>query len=244
MINKTTWTDSASIQYHLNQWDNPKESTKEFEKFISKYLVPGTTIIDIGCGAGAATAYLANKHPEINFIGIDYEKELVELAIDYKSKKNIKNLFFECGDIFNINSKKNIHGVISLQTISWIDNFEKPLEEIIEKLNPKWISMTGLFYEGDITCRIEVEEFIKNSRKVFYNTYSIPSLNRYCKTLNYEISKYLPFEISIDLIKPNNNDILGTYTEKIIVNEIDFKRIQISGPLLMNWYTILINKIN
>ena len=103
--------------------------------------------------------------------------------------------------------------------------------------------MTGLFYEGDITCRIEIEEFIKNSRKVFYNTYSIPAVNRYCKALNYEISKYFPFEISIDLIKPNNKDILGTYTEKIIVNEFDLKRIQISGPLLMNWYTILINKI-
>jgi hypothetical protein len=33
---------------------------------------------------------------------------------------------------------------------------------------------------------------------------------------------------------------MGTYTERIITKDGDTKRIQISGPLLQNWKTIIL----
>ena len=239
---KTTWVDPISMKYHLKQWDKTKESTKDFYEFIKDYLNPENTIIDIGSGAGSVTAYLAKKKSKVNFIGVEYEEKLVKLANTISKKKSIKNVTFELGNMFNLSKKNNIDGVISLQTISWVDNFEKPLKQIFNKLNPNWVAITGLFYQGDISCRVEVEEFTKGSRKVYYNTYSIPAVERFCLLFNYKISIVEPFNLSIDLKKPKNLNILGTYTEKVKQMDSSFKRIQISGPLLLNWHTILIEK--
>ena len=46
-------------------------------------------------------------------------------------------------------------------------------------------------------------------------------------------------EIDIDIKKPKDKNLMGTYTVKTVEN----KRLQISGPLLMNWYFIKIVKI-
>ena len=124
-------------------------------------------------------------------------------------------------------------------------DYEAPLFEIFNKIQPEFIGLTSLFYEGDITCRIEVVEHARNNLKHFYNVYSLPSISRFCEINNYKLSKYLPFEIDIDIDKPKDLNLMSTYTEKIYTKDEKYnKRIQLSGPLLMNWYMLLIEKCN
>ena len=102
--------------------------------------------------------------------------------------------------------------------------------------------MTSLFYEGDITCHIEVDEHLKN-KKYFYNVYSLPAISRLCLKYGYNLKTFIPFDIDIDIEKPDNLNIMGTYTETIFDKDASVKkRLQISGPLLMNWYMLLIEK--
>ena len=58
----------------------------------------------------------------------------------------------------------------------------------------------------------------------------------------YEIVKSDRFDIEIDIPKPTNIDLMGTFTEKV-EGSSDYQRLQISGPLLMNWYFVLIKRI-
>ena len=58
----TSWIDPLSMDYHMKQWTEPKESTKAFSEFFSNELSRSKSIIDIGAGAGAATYYLANRN--------------------------------------------------------------------------------------------------------------------------------------------------------------------------------------
>lgn len=107
---------------------------------------------------------------------------------------------------------------------------------------PNFLALTSLFYEGNISCHIEVEEHKKN-RKCFYNVYSLPELEVFCEKSGYLLKKFAPFNIDIDLQRPDNMDAMGTYTERIMAQGSGSeKRIQISGPLLMNWYMVLIQK--
>ena len=197
----------------------------------------------MGAGAGAATAYLASKNNSVNFTAFDYSKELVDMGNKVKAEKQIDNLEFEQGDWYNLNLGKKYDGCISLQTLSWLPDYEAPLVEIFEKINPSFIALTSLFYEGDITCRIEVEEHSRDNRKCFYNVYSLPAIGRLCEKYGYKLKEFNPFEIDIDIEKPENLNIMGTYTENIFdKNKGNKKRLQISGPLLMNWYMLLIEK--
>lgn len=58
--------DDASLGYHLSQWRNPKRSTEQFEQFISTQLRDSGRAMDLGCGAGAATAYIARRHDQVH----------------------------------------------------------------------------------------------------------------------------------------------------------------------------------
>jgi ubiquinone/menaquinone biosynthesis C-methylase UbiE len=234
--------DQAAYAYHLQQWTEQKQSTKRFADFIDDSLSEAQEVIDLGCGAGAATFCLAQKHPKTRIVGVDYSADLIALAGQLAVDKQMPNLQFETGDWFDLNRRSGIDGVVSLQTLSWLPGFEKPLEEIFEKLNPKWVALTSLFYEGDISCTIEVDEHSRK-RRSFYNVYSIPAVMRHVGKFGYKVSRKLRFVIDIDIEKPANADHMATYTvpSKDSAGVFD-ERLQISGPLLMSWYFLLIEQ--
>lgn len=157
---------------------------------------------------------------------------------------NLTNLSFEVGDWFDLEQKLSVErfdGVVSLQTLSWLPEMRIPMTQIFKVINPNWIGISSLFYEGDISCKIEVFEHTIG-KKVHYNVYSLKNLNRLAHEYGYEIVKFEPFEIGIDIPKPENIDHMGTYTRKITGQSGDL-RLQISGPLLMNWYFVLLQKV-
>jgi SAM-dependent methyltransferase len=241
---KTTWADPISMEYHMKQWREPKESTKSFSLYFSNQLNDSKNILDIGAGAGAATFYLAERNLSTNFLGIDYSQELINTARSTMQEFNSTNLSFEVGDWFNLEPKFSMgrfDGVVSLQTLSWLPEMRIPMTQIFKVINPNWIGISSLFYEGDISCKIEVFEHAIG-KKVHYNIYSLKNLNRLAHVHGYEIVKFQPFEIGIDIAKPENIDQMGTFTRKITGQSGDL-RLQFSGPLLMNWYFVLLRKV-
>lgn len=240
-LDEWKYLDEEGYCYHKNQWDVPKRSTLAFEEFVSGHLSVSKNVIDMGAGSGAATAILAQRYREVNFTAFDYSSELIAVGRKIALEKRVENLCFEQGDWFNMKKTTSFDGCISLQTLSWLPEFCHPLVSVFRNISPKWMAITSLFYEGDITCRIEVEEHKKN-RKCFYNVYSIPAIGRLCAEEGYSLVKVEPFKIDIDIERPTDLDVMGTYTRRLVdgINEED--RVQISGPLLMNWYMLLIEK--
>ena len=233
--------DEHDYRYHKIQWDKPKRSTIAFEAFANQHIANSKNIIDMGAGAGASTASIAIKHSNVNFTAFDYSSELTNIGSKIAYEKGLTNLSFEQGDWFNLPELKKYDGCISLQTLSWLPDYRQPLEIIFRKISPNWFALTSLFYEGDITSRIEVEEHKKNKKR-FYNVYSLPAISRLCNKEGYSLVKVTPFEIDIDINKPDNLDIMATYTRKLVDDNINEERIQISGPLLMKWHMLLIIK--
>ena len=234
--------DENGYLYHKAQWEEPKRSTLAFLDFADEYISKSKNIIDMGAGAGAATATLALKHKNVNFTAFDYSAELINIGKKIGDESFTHNLKFQQGDWYNIEDSRNIYdGCITLQTLSWLPDCHDPLKIIFSRLAPKWVAITSLFYNGDITCKIEVEEHTRK-RKSYYNIYSLPDIERLCNNSGYKLIKFMPFDIDIDIEKPSNPDLMGTYTRKIVGSRNAEERIQISGPLLMNWYMLLIEK--
>lgn len=235
--------DESAYLYHLSQWVSQKQSTKHFADFLGERLYKALRVIDLGCGAGAATFYLAKRSPLTSFTGIDYSDELISCANELAIKNKANNLIFKTGDWFKLEEKYEVDGVVSLQTLSWLPEFEKPLIEIFGKLHPNWLAVSSLFYEGDISCVVNVNEHARNKQS-FYNVYSIPAVREFAEKHGYKLIKKSKFQIDIDIEKPMNSDSMGTYTLLICKDKgPDNERLQISGPLLMNWWFLLFEKI-
>ena len=232
--------DEKESAYHLEQYDKPKEYSKYLlKKFIEWELdKESNCILDLGCGAGAVTYSFAKANPNINFVGIDINPKYIAYANDHK----IANTSFEVKDFKEIsNANGNFEGILCLQTLSWINSYDKMINTMIN-LNPKWILITSLYYDGPVDAKIKIIDFSRsmgnhNFRSSYYNIYSIDRLEQKVNKKGYRIINKEPFIFPYDLSKPQNSS-MGTYTEKLLSEQ----RIQISGPILMSWYTLLIKK--
>jgi SAM-dependent methyltransferase len=231
-----------NLSYFEKQFEKPYESTKEMFSFIMENIwevygdLKSQKVLDVGSGMGETLYFFAKKAPKWEFHGLDINRNLILLGSKYFESKKIDNVYLSQGNIYDLDSlygEGSFDGVMSLQTLSWLDDADTAIKRIVD-IKPKWIAFSSLFYDGPVEARIEITELNENgdgvSFKSPYNVYSIPRINRFLQKLGY-CARWKRFRINLDLSKPVHSG-MGTYTERLV----DGSRIQISGPLLMNWY--------
>lgn len=101
-------------------------------------------ILELGCGKGFNSIYLAKKFPKVKFSGIDITEKHLQLAI--KKSKKIKNLTFSYGDFHELGFPNSSFDLIfELEAICHAKDPSQVLTEIYRLLNKK-----GQFvlYEG------------------------------------------------------------------------------------------------
>ena len=224
--------------YFKKQIKKPLLSTVAFFNFLNKFgLLEKDYLIDAGCGNGANLDFLVKNYQlKSNLIGFDNAKDLIKVAkSNYKKIKNIKFYVNDINQITNKNSlKKSNSGIISIQVLSFLKNYKRAIINLT-KLNPDFISVSSLFWDSDLSFDINVNKCknLKRKKIVNYNIYSLPEYKLFLKKLGYKYIKILKF-IPNKKIYTTNKKQLGTYTV-----ENKNERIQISGPILMNWYFII-----
>jgi SAM-dependent methyltransferase len=238
-------SDDSEILYHAKQYDEPKFYTLELLEIFANNILDlnPKLIVDFGCGGGAVTNLFASKFPDISFLGLDVNP----LYIDMAKSNSIGNSTFSVFDLYTdirILKKFNIDVLFSFQTLSWLENYDLFIE-MMSQTKPKYSLVSSLFYDGDVDATIKIKDYSRKMdnigfRETYYNIYSIPRLDFELKKIGYRIDKALPFIIKTDLPKSNNTS--GMYTYTVMTDEN--KRLQISGPILMSWYTLLIKQLD
>lgn len=234
-------------QYHIRQYQHIYRSTEVFVEWLeNKGFFAGkkNKILDMACGAGANMLYMANRHENIHFVGMDIEQDCIDYANQMLEEcSKYKNCTFNREDWFKIDSKwlNEFDGVISLQSILMFPDYRDALSKLAD-LNPDWIAFSSLFYEGEIEYVNRIRNYYrplngKEYTEYYYNIFSIIRCREFMKELGYHNFEYMPYEIDIDIPKADNMDG-GTYT----VNTAEGKRIQISGALMMPWYFVVAYK--
>jgi hypothetical protein len=222
--------DPVTLDYHLKQWNEPYRSTVHFADFIERNLEGADYVVDLACGGGGPTWYLASRFPATHFLGLDVSEELISHA------RRARNLDFEIDDWENLNVRFNVDGVTAMQALHTLPNPQLPLHQIATRIRPQWMAFSTLIYEGNINCKIVVSE-PQRPRESYYNIYGLPSLAVVMNMEGYQLSKYKKFNIDIDLPKPNNPDLMGTYT----LNTENGK-LQCSGPLVLPWGFVMFER--
>ena len=111
---------------------------RDGRKFIDEISPkPGDTILDIGCGTGELTAYLAELvGPTGKVIGVDPDCARIKLA--QESYQHIENLTFVegCGDKFPDMDLGKYDLVFSSTVLHWIFNKEQVFSAVYHSLKP------------------------------------------------------------------------------------------------------------
>lgn len=144
-------------------------------------------ILDIGCGAGSISFYLASKG--YNVTGIDISQNAISSCRDSAKKMKLKNTKFIQGifpDEININRK--FDAVIFTEVIEHLENDASALSKINELLIPNGIlilstpSINAPLHKLGLTKKFDKE--VGHLRR-----YSMPQLKTLLKKNNFKISK-------------------------------------------------------
>ncbi|SHN82365.1 class I SAM-dependent methyltransferase [Bradyrhizobium erythrophlei] len=248
MQRTTEWlNDDLDYAYHERQFDEPYQSTLAFCAWLEQIgaMKPDAVsrVLDIGCGQGANLFYMQNHFPNATFTGIDLNPNLVARGNAIYERHGLSRARLLSGDLYKLDPEvcRDVDCLVSFQTLSWLPEFKRPLRSFAAT-RAKWICLSSLFFDGQATCTIEIQEYDENYQekgKGFCNVYSLPVVEKFLLSLGYGGLQSIPFEITIDLPRPSHKG-LGTYTRRTT----DGARMQISGPLLMPWYFIAARRLS
>lgn len=154
------------------------------DMFLS-FLPKGATILDVGCGGGIKTNYLAKQGYDAR--GIDFSEKMIELA-----QQQYPHLEFAVLDMYDVDTyPESVDGIFVQAALLHIK--KDRVLEVLTKLKDK-LNRSGVIYIAVKAMRDNgVEEEIKTEHDYgyeyerFFSYYSLDELKAYFKQLGLEM---------------------------------------------------------
>lgn len=165
--------------HHHDDW-----WTEGVEKFIS-LLPPQASVLDVGCGAGTKSAYLASRGLRVT--GIDFSKNLIAIA-----KRDVSDATFQVLDIREVHELKEPYEGVFMQA-ALLHFPKKEALHILQSLTEK-IVQGGILYvavkevrEGQADEQILTENDYGYPYERFFSYYSQSEIEEYFQKLKLQI---------------------------------------------------------
>jgi len=123
-----------------------KDGYYEQARIVSKQieLINARRVLELGCGKGFNTIYLAKKFPNVDFIGIDFTPAHINHAIE--SGKDYQNLTFKQGNFQMLEfDDKFFNLVFEVESICHASDMKVALSEAFRVLKP---GGRTIFFDG------------------------------------------------------------------------------------------------
>lgn len=154
------------------------------DRFLEE-LPQGATILDVGCGAGVKTRYLASRGFRVT--GIDFSEKMIEIA-----RRESPEIPFDVVDVYELDSyPKSFDAVFAQAVLLHIP--KNRVREVLLKLKEK-INSNGLLYIAVKGMRDDgVEEATKKEEDYgyeyerFFSFFTLPELEGYLQELDMEV---------------------------------------------------------
>lgn len=102
---------------------------------LLKYLKPGISVLDVGCGTGAITRSIAEKvGPTGRVLGLDPNANLVEQA--RQNVVDVLGISFEQGDVYAWDTEEQFDLVTCARTLQWLTQPEAALRKMKQWVKP------------------------------------------------------------------------------------------------------------
>lgn len=131
------------MQEETFRWDSAeyaKHSEAQFawaRETIAKMNLKGDEhLIDLGCGDGKVSAYIAERLPSGSVLGIDNSPEMIDLARRTFPPARFPNLTFEHMDVCDINVDRCFDIAFSNAVLHWVKDHRPVLAGVRQCLKP------------------------------------------------------------------------------------------------------------
>ena len=118
----------------VNSLDESEESMLELS-FERAQLADGDSILELGCGWGSLTCYMASKLPNSKITAVSNSKDQKEHILNRCRNQGLDNIEVITADMNDFETENNYDRVVSIEMFEHMRNYKKLLSKISSWLN-------------------------------------------------------------------------------------------------------------
>ena len=194
----------------VNSLDESEESMLELS-FERAQLADGDSILELGCGWGSLTCYMASKLPNSKITAVSNSKDQKEHILNRCKNQGLDNIEVVTADMNDFETENKYDRVVSIEMFEHMRNYKKLLSKISSWLNDDGKLFIHIFTHQSVVYPFENQGEADWMAREFFSGGMMPSHD-------------LLLHFQDDLIIDDVWSMLGTHYEKTSlawVNKMD-----------------------
>ncbi|KAG0625134.1 hypothetical protein M758_2G030300 [Ceratodon purpureus] len=118
-------------------------------------LKDGQSVLDVGCGWGSLSMYIAEKYPNSKVTGVSNSETQKAFITEECSKRGLSNVTIVTCDINVFNIENTFDRILSIEMFEHMKNYEKLLKKISSWLKPDGLLFVHIFVHKSIPYHFE-----------------------------------------------------------------------------------------
>ncbi|MFA4794526.1 SAM-dependent methyltransferase [Leptospira kirschneri] len=169
------------MKYSSGYWETPNVSFDESERRMLEItcqrakIENGMSVLDLGCGWGSLSLYLAENFPKSSITGVSNSKSQKKYIDEQAKKRGLKNLTILTADMNEFRISKKFDRLVSVEMLEHMKNYEKLFEKFASFLKPKGYFFVHIFTHHKYAYAFEVVNDTDWMSKYFFTGGQMPS---------------------------------------------------------------------
>ena len=137
----------SNLKYSCCYWDKTCSSLSEAEEAMLELTVErakikdGQTILELGCGWGSLTLYMAKKFPNSSIIAMSNSAEQRKYILEQLAIHKLTNVTIITENIINFSTDQTFDRIVSIEMFEHLSNYKL----LFEKLD-SWLKKDGYIF--------------------------------------------------------------------------------------------------
>ena len=151
----------ANLKYSSGYWPKGVSSLDESEHEMLKItceragLIDGQDILELGCGWGSLSCFMAQKFPNSKIIAVSNSKDQRNFIEQKKNRLNLKNIKVVTADMNDFSTDEKFDRVVSIEMFEHMRNYDELLKRISGWLNQNGKLFVHIFSHKKIAYPFE-----------------------------------------------------------------------------------------
>lgn len=168
------------LKYSSALFENTASLDEAEEKMLALYvergkIAGGQRILDLGCGWGSLSLYLAERFPTARITGVSNSRDQRAFIEERAKERSLANLEIRTADMNDFEAGEEFDRIVSIEMLEHMRNYRKLFARIGSWLKPGGLFLVHVFTHAEFAYPFEIRDATDWMAKFFFTGGMMPS---------------------------------------------------------------------